>query len=435
MSNGTISAILGTVIGLGAGVGGMIAFGHQDDGAAEDFTAITKRNTDLNVERDELEGQLAGMDKQLKKLQQELENERKVSNDLLNERDDNPNAEAADASKAALEAKDDAAAKAEALRIANAKLSKYEALLLENGIYEFLTPERREELSREFKATFETAIAGKSKAEAMKALQSLQMLGPKYFDDSIKLWEVMAADFGVGKNWENGPSELGMSMQEFVSLVPSFELIEYALKNPDAALKFRESMLYGLEWRTDEDANKRTDLAGNILLANNAKQSAAAIYALQKIDAPGSVRYLSEFVSGNTDDTDGRKAAIAALQSKGTDAAWAAIESAAKNDSDPDVRKSAAKALATRSVSVAGVQITFVDENAQAGLAGIKIGDIMTSYNGKPVRKLGDVNAAKASVKEGQSVIVELYRDGKPMKLTVGPGTIGINGIEVKPKE
>ncbi|MHC4840103.1 MAG: HEAT repeat domain-containing protein [Planctomycetota bacterium] len=435
MSNGTISAILGTVIGLGAGVAGMVAFGNVDQGADEEFAVVSKRNVDLTNERDDLEGQLAAMDKELRKLKEELANARKVADELANEREENPNGDAADLSKKALEAKDAKGAAEEALRIAQAKLEKYEDLMLENGIYEFLTPEQLEARKQEFEAKFETAIAGKDKVAAMEAVKALQMLGPKFFDDAIAMWGVLAADYGVSENWGKGPGELGMSMQEFVSLVPSFEMIEYALTNSKVDSKFRESMLYGLEWRTDEDAAKRTELAGNVLLSSSDGEANGAINALRAIDSPATVRYLTDYVSGNTDSPEGRQAAIRALQTKDTDEAWAAIESASRNDPDPEVKKTAGKAMATRGVSVAGVMITFVDPNAQAGIAGIKLGDIMTKYNGKPTLKLSDINEAKKSVKDGQSVPVVLYRDGKYINLTIGPGQIGINGTEVKPKK
>ena len=123
------------------------------------------------------------------------------------------------------------------------------------------------------------------------------------------------------------------------------------------------------------------------------------------------------------------------MQRKDTDEAWVAIESAAQNDTDPEVKAAAARALNRGNAEVAGLQVTWVGKNSQASLAGIKVNDIMTKYNGKKVRNLGDLSDAKKSVKDGQSVKVVLYRDGKYITLTIGPGQIGINGTEVKPKK
>ncbi|MCF6227547.1 MAG: HEAT repeat domain-containing protein [Planctomycetes bacterium] len=435
MSNGTVAAILGTVIGLGAGTGGMVVFGNTDDGLAEDFTTINKSNTKLSREKDELEGDLAGLENELRKVREELKNAKLVADEFASERDDNPNDEAANASKTAIEATDAKTASDEALRQANAKIDVYEDLMLENGIYGFLTPEELEARRTELRSSFDVAIAGKDKKVAMDALKELQKLGPKFFKEAIEMWNVMAADYGSGENWGKGTGELGMSMMEFVSLVPNFEMIAAALSNPNADPTFRASMLFGLAWRTEEDAGKRTELAGNVLLSGSNNEARGAIQALGSIKDPSSVRYLSDYISSNTDNAESRADAVRALQRKDTPEAWAAIEDAANNDTDPKVKKAASDALATKNVAVAGLLINWVGEDGQASLVGIKLGDIMTKYNGQTIRKVSDISEAKKTVKDGQSVKVVLYRGGKYITLTIGPGQIGINGTEVKPKK
>lgn len=435
MSNGTVAAILGTVIGLGAGVGGMVVFGNTDDGLEEDFSTLSQNNVKLTREKNELEGDLAGLENELRKVREELKNANKVADELAAEREDNPNAEAADAAKSAIEAKDAKTAGDEALRQATAKIDAYEDLMLENGIYEFLTPEELEARRTELRGNFDTAIAGKDKKVAMDALRELQKLGPKFFTEAIEMWNVLAADYGSGKDWGQGPGELGMTMQEFVSLVPNFDLVEAALRDPNADTTFRQSVLFGLGWRSEVDAGIRTELAGNVLLGGSNEEARGAIQALGSIRNPGTVRYLSDFISSNTDNPDGRTEAIGALQRKDTDEAWAAIENAAQNDTDPKVKEAAKKALATKNVAVAGLLINWVGKDGQASLVGIRTGDILTKYHNKTIRNISDITEAKKTVSEGQSVAVVIYRDGKYLTLTIGPGQIGINGTEVKPKK
>ena len=306
MSNGTVAAILGTVIGLGAGVGGMVMFGNTDDTLEEDFVTIGKSNTKLSREKDDLKGDLAGMENQLRKVREELKNSQKTADELAAERDDNPNAKAANASKSAIDARDDLELSREALRQAVAQKELLEARLIEAGIYEFLTDEQREVIGTKLKGNFDMGIAGKDKSLAMASLKELQKLGPKFFDEAIEMWSVLADDFGIGENRGKGAGELEISFQEFVTLVPNFEMMEYALTNADSSSEFRSAMLNGLGWRTSEDADKRVSLAGNVLLSNNEAESRAAIRALGSIDTPSSVRYLNDYLASNTNDADGR---------------------------------------------------------------------------------------------------------------------------------
>jgi len=68
--------------------------------------------------------------------------------------------------------------------------------------------------------------------------------------------------------------------------------------------------------------------------------------------------------------------------------------------------------------SDSGLLVGHVDENSPAAKAGIRVGDVLTSTNGKLVDDAFDVRESMATSKKGESVKIELVRDRKPLTLT-----------------
>jgi serine protease Do len=72
--------------------------------------------------------------------------------------------------------------------------------------------------------------------------------------------------------------------------------------------------------------------------------------------------------------------------------------------------------------SVKGALVSNVDEGSPAASAGIKQGDVITSYNGKPVTDYNQLRNAVAATQPGTRVNLEIFRNGRtePLQATVG---------------
>lgn len=66
-----------------------------------------------------------------------------------------------------------------------------------------------------------------------------------------------------------------------------------------------------------------------------------------------------------------------------------------------------------------GVKFADVRENSPAGNAGLRGGDVMTSFGGQPIKTLVDFTVALRKFKPGDEVEVVVQRDGKPLTVKV----------------
>jgi serine protease Do len=74
-----------------------------------------------------------------------------------------------------------------------------------------------------------------------------------------------------------------------------------------------------------------------------------------------------------------------------------------------------------------GVVVSNVSPHSPAGRAGLKSGDVILKFNDKLVTSVSDLRNKVASVKPGETVAVQIVRDGKPFELNAK--------IEEQPKD
>jgi len=70
--------------------------------------------------------------------------------------------------------------------------------------------------------------------------------------------------------------------------------------------------------------------------------------------------------------------------------------------------------------------VNSILENSPGFNAGVQSGDQITHYDGERVFNLRDVNQLTLQGDEGESVLVEIIRDGEPVQVAVPRGPIGI---------
>jgi S1-C subfamily serine protease len=69
----------------------------------------------------------------------------------------------------------------------------------------------------------------------------------------------------------------------------------------------------------------------------------------------------------------------------------------------------------------AGVLVMRVEEGSPAADAGVRVGDVVTHAGGEPLASPHDLIVRVLSVPEGETLALELVRDGKTVKLDVAP--------------
>ena len=74
-------------------------------------------------------------------------------------------------------------------------------------------------------------------------------------------------------------------------------------------------------------------------------------------------------------------------------------------------------------VSVRGAKITTIVGDAPAAKAGLKVGDVITAFNGKTITSADELTAAVTAAKAGEQVTVTVHRDGTTKHITV---TLGV---------
>jgi serine protease Do len=82
-----------------------------------------------------------------------------------------------------------------------------------------------------------------------------------------------------------------------------------------------------------------------------------------------------------------------------------------------------------------GVLVGGVAPNGPAEKAGLQVGDVITRFDGKDVRDARQLKLSVAEVKPGQTVPVEVLRDGSAKPLRVAIGQASNNDLAAKPDQ
>lgn len=134
----------------------------------------------------------------------------------------------------------------------------------------------------------------------------------------------------------------------------------------------------------------------------------------EKIDAPGAVKVvtLALELAARLSERDGRPEFIPVERSHSP---------ASSNDSDATVGGYGPYfgSVPDFGDSDSGVKFAEVRENSPAGKAGLRAGDVMVEFGGRPIKSLIDFTYALREKKPGDDVPVKVMRNGQPLTVTV----------------
>jgi hypothetical protein len=78
--------------------------------------------------------------------------------------------------------------------------------------------------------------------------------------------------------------------------------------------------------------------------------------------------------------------------------------------------------------SSTGITISSVLESSPALLAGLHVGDEIVNYDGQRIFSVSDLTRETLQGNVGQSVTIDIVRDGVPMQVVLPRGPVGITG-------
>lgn len=111
-----------------------------------------------------------------------------------------------------------------------------------------------------------------------------------------------------------------------------------------------------------------------------------------------------------------------------------AVEAAAESQADSPVRSAARAALVARDPPLDGYLVQIVFPDGAAAAAGVRPGDILVTYAGRPARTPKEIRAA-ADEATTEVVPVVVLRDGAETTLQVRRGRLGVQGRAVRRRE
>jgi|GEM_PF-3173622 len=280
-------------------------------------------------------------------------------------------------------------------------------------------------------------------ASILKHMETLKSLGPAAYKEFIEAYREISPK---GNPYSRGGgNDLKLSMAEY-DLLFSDEMIDFVLRNPNGDVEgdVQQAALWRLmSRRAIEDTEKTRMLTEVIAKGADQRSKDMAVMQLAQVDDPSAIKPLVAAIKNPELSDWSRARAIEGLAGNESSAATAELQLLA-SDPNKEIADQAQSAIDRRverekveevksNIPIAGYLVESVYANSAAAVAGIQVGDIITRYNGQQISKDMSLNRAKATAQTGQSVAVDIYRNGSFMSFNIAAGTIGINGDYVEP--
>ncbi len=292
------------------------------------------------------------------------------------------------------------------------------------------TPEERQARVDELRAQMPNWFDRGDGKSALAALRELAAIVPEGREAAMQL----ALDIN---NDVNGDGKLGLSDVVFYTGLghPAVVgLLDWALERGDTPSDFRVMAAYGLPW-TQSPAETLEQFGRALNGEQNVDVQRALLANLGRMKSPESQRMLSDFFADANKDAAVRGMIAMQLATTDDPGVLRTIETAAASDEDAGVRAAAKAALVLRDPPATGYLVTGTLPSSQAEAAGLRAGDVLVTYDGRPVPDGDSLRAAASEAGGADTVRVVVVRDGREVEVDLRPGRLGVFGRGVEAAE
>lgn len=278
-----------------------------------------------------------------------------------------------------------------------------------------------------------TAIDDNDVETLRDAYPDLQRRGEAGLVKAVDLASKLIRAYGYGKGADG---EVGLDpWGELGAYLAIFkpDLIRFAVLKTDSALPGAMFVqeLYRTPGFSDAD---RVQLVGEALLLDDKRQSAewmrqAAAYGLMYLPSPESADIARKFfgIEKLADEWVPRHNCVWVIARTPGDWGWEFIAEVARTDPNAKVRETAEYHLKARDMTTPGLYVMGLEPAGAASAAGVQVGDVLQSANGKPVEWTSDLDDLETPI------ALVLLRDGQTIELILDKADHGIKGMHIPP--
>jgi hypothetical protein len=273
----------------------------------------------------------------------------------------------------------------------------------------------------EYAEAFEQAFANGEGDAVMAIFGELRELREDGYPLLVSMLNTVVAD-------QRGDNSLGLSHRQFFrSFGREPDLFAYALQSTEASPELRKSSIHALRW---SDGDYVPLFIEQLSYETDEGVTAALARMLGYVGTPEAVDALSQALDREYENNDTVESLVFALARSGMETSAIALAEYAESATG-DALTTTEIALRMQASPEAGVGVTGITPHTQGESAGFEKGDVIVSYNGKPVRgRRSLVRMTRRSDPE-EPVIVEYYRDGVKQEAQIYGGFIGVGVISI----
>jgi hypothetical protein len=249
-------------------------------------------------------------------------------------------------------------------------------------------------------------------------------------------WPLAKKLGAIFSSLDEGSDELGLNGMEFFktfALADFSELYADAFAHPeDYDKEFRKLAIWGISMGDSAAATPTLIQALKVEKDLRTIQQIAGVLA-QNPAQPGVADALLDAINAQK-NKQARQTLVWTLTRMQGDEATRALGVLVAAATDPQTKQQLEISLKVRSIPVAGLYVYSVNAKSTAEAAGIKAGDVLTTYDGKPLKTWQQLQgtAGEDETAETRTSTIGVYRDGSTFSVSVKGGSsiweMGITG-------